>query len=498
ITLPNIGIDIYTNGDWRVDMGFPRGSDWSRSCLVQLRPFLGWGGMYVMKSTVPSLTLFGKIFDADPVYAGNLRIIQAGLALRVGIGAYIDKGVFYVGASISVYGIMEGAFAFEKGGTVSQLLPKHFALFGRVGAIAELVGYVNFFIVKAAIHIVLRVEVGMLLIYLGRPVAGRQSGLQPAHLYIEGEVVVELDFTIACFKIFGHRICISIHLSFHAYVRFPFTIGKESGGNKLLGYQWPEFAIPKRIEIAGIRGIPVIFIPAFTRTGETNGGPNYLVYNFAIPFFGLGSNKQLTGVPKNNLLKDQILAPLLEGIFTSCGVNQVSYNDLRSLLLKGKFSDKDSEIPFTFPNFRPTFLTGVQRPDVLNDAYKDFLHLYFGLDPDTEAPLFYQNTTGDPCSNSPEKCVYRCMPMPMSSQVTVVDVSQAKSWDTTEKGFSIHITGIFADGTSLDRDFIAEKNYSQAQLNEISAQFDAYKTQFVTNIRPNPPAHLLPELYDVR
>ncbi len=497
ITLPNLGIDIYTNGDWRMDMGYPKGSDWSRSCLVQLRPFLGWGGMYVMKSTVPSLTLFGTIFDGDPEYKSKLRILQAGMAMRVGIGAYIDKGVFYVGASISVYGIMEGAFAFEKGGGVSQLLPKHFVLSGRVGAIAEVVGYVNFFIVKATIHLVLRVEVGMRLTYLGKAVPPHKKGLQPVDLYIEGEVIVELDFTIACFKIFGHRICISIHLSFHAFIRFPFTIGGGGSSNSLIGYSLPEYIIPNQIVIPNLTQVPVVFVPSFTHTTETPDAPNYLIYNFAIPFFGIESNQKLTCVSQKNILKDGILSPILDGIFTSCATDHLLYSDLRNLLLKGKFNDEDKEIPLSFPNFRPVFLTNVSRPAMLDKDYTQFLSDHFFLN-DQEAATFFANTQGDPCLNTPAQCVYRCAPLPISSRITVVDVGQQTNWSSSDKGFNIHIEGIFQDGSSLDNDFIVNKIYTTEQLHQISEQFDAYKTQFVTNMKPAQPDHLLADLYDLR
>src|SRR5947209_16439314 len=52
-TVPTVSISIYTNGNWRVDIGFPWWDidDWSRSFKVQAQagpvPIIGWGGFYL-------------------------------------------------------------------------------------------------------------------------------------------------------------------------------------------------------------------------------------------------------------------------------------------------------------------------------------------------------------------------------------------------------------------------------------------------------------------
>ena len=46
VTLPIIGIEIYTNGNFRIDFGFPTGGDFTRSLAVQWFPFVGYGGFY--------------------------------------------------------------------------------------------------------------------------------------------------------------------------------------------------------------------------------------------------------------------------------------------------------------------------------------------------------------------------------------------------------------------------------------------------------------------
>jgi len=459
ITLPNLGIDIPTQGDWRLDVGFPKGNDWSRSCLIQFRPFVGWGGMYVSRLKTASLSLFAPHYTEC---VKNTTIFQVGFAVRIGIGAYLDKGVFYVGASISVYGILEGAFAFEKNkGGLSQLLPDHFALMGRVGAIAELIGYVDFKIIKASIHIVLRVEFGMTIYYV-------QGHLQPVPLYIEGEVTVEIDFTIACFSVFGHHICITIHLSFHAYVRFAYTLGGTAQDCK----KFLPMEVPTNIIVSDLKDIPVIFIPTFTATSETSDKPKYLVCNFAIPFFGIKlDDKSNLVVGKNNILKDKILKPFFEAIYTAFKLplgGEMQYEQLRNIILKGKLDG--TNIKFSFPSYRPAFIVGYNKqPLVLDEEYSKFLKTHFKFN-DNEIPLFMQNSAND---------IYRPIPIPVGSQIQVINKDKTNP-DLLDE-FTISVKGITSTDIP-DIVFKKDKTFPKEKLKTIQDELNnSYKTQFDSN-----------------
>ncbi|TEB41199.1 hypothetical protein D0809_26740, partial [Flavobacterium circumlabens] len=63
VTLPLIGVKVYTNGNFYLDFGFPASiTDFSRSFSVQVFPFLGFGGFYfgylsgATSSNVPTTT----------------------------------------------------------------------------------------------------------------------------------------------------------------------------------------------------------------------------------------------------------------------------------------------------------------------------------------------------------------------------------------------------------------------------------------------------------
>ena len=463
--------NIYTNGDFKVDIGYPKTSDdWSRSCLIQINsapPFVGWAGFYFAKLRTASLSLFADYEKKYPVELSDCNILQAGFAFRVGIGAYIDKGTFYVGASISVYGILEGAFAFKNKGGLAKFIPDHFALRGRVGAIAELIGYVDFKIIKASIHILLRVEFGMLLVVINTNANGHQ--LQPVPLYIEGAVSVDIDFTIACFKIFGHRICITIHLSFSAFVRFAYTIGGDSNKMLSLSEQKSNLLADEPIKIQ-FGEIPIIYIPGVTKTNE-DGGKNYLIHHFAINFFGYkydAADASKLCFPKNNVLKDNIIKPIFTAIL---GTEKQSYDSLRHVFLEGI---NGSHIDFDVTLYKPTLFVGYNETDI------EFLNQNYGLN-DDEIREFAESIKDDPCANN-KPCPFRPIPIPITSNIKVVSKDGTR-FETDSSGFDIKLTGLFKDEAGNAVDILKTINktneYTVENIKTIEEYFDGYMTQFL-------------------
>lgn len=477
LTIPNLGIDVFTNGDFKVDVGYPKTSDnWSRSCLVQIRPFVGWAGMYFTRLR----TVSGSIFKDYPAVK-NCNILQAGFAFRIGLGAYVDKGIFHAGASISVYGILEGALAFKESDTseLDKFFPDHFALRGRIGAIAEVIGYVDFRVVKASVHLLLRVEFGMLLALIN-------GKLQPAPVYIEGRVKVSIDFTVACFKIFRKRICIVIHLSFDATIRFPYTLGKgggrKSGFAELTQHDTREVAVKKVAANVQFGDIPVLYIPAVTKTNE---GSDKLVHQFAINFFACDFIKKNDGqfaakYPQFNVLKDNIIKPIFEALFALGEAKLNYYDGLRSVFLNGPERD-ERDITINTDSFAPLLLVGFFENEIDNSEEKDALKKYFGLN-DDEVNAFVKLLEEDPCQlGKKEKCPFRPIPLPVGSKIKV-EQKAGSSFATDKKGFSIEITGLFKDNAGNDiHPLIVERRggYTEGQLDEIDRHFDSYKTQFI-------------------
>lgn len=465
VTLPNIGVDIYTNGDWRGDIGYPRStSDWSRSCLIQIRPFVGWAGFYIAYLRNASVSLFAQYMSQLPKDPSNpaskpgsgVSIIQAGFAFRIGLGAYIDKGVFYVGASISVYGIMEGAFAFNKGNRgAKQLFPDHFALMGRVGAIAELIGYVDFKIVKAAVHVILRVEFGMLLALIS-------GKMQPVPMFIEGEVRVKISVTITCFKVWRKKVCIVVHFSFQTSVRFSYTLGGDS--QRLLAAKRKETRLLAGPINVNLGEVPVLYVPGLVKTGEKG---NQLIHQFVINFFGCALDGDKVKYSKSNILKDQIIMPIIKAVLDK-GIT--SYLAMREVFLEGPNGDAT---PFIVNSYTPTLYVGfdgVTDRNILKDKF---------LFTDDEVNSFFAIND---CGIGSSACPYRIIPSPTISTLKVVH-KNGTTFKTDAKGFKIETDGLFTDGTGnplpINIEIKREEVYSDAHIATIEHYFDAYMTQFV-------------------
>ncbi len=517
IKLPNIGIDIFTNGDWKTDIGFPiNGNDWSRSGFIQLRtapPFVGWFGFYMMVSKVASLTLF-KGYIPDTYSTKRLQIIQAGFAMRVGIGFYFDKGILFVGASITVYGILEGAFAFEKEKTgLSKLLPDHFAVLGRVGAMAELVGYVDFGIIKASVYISLRVEFGLLLVYLGRDIIDvdtnkliRKAGIQPVKIYVEGEVRVQVSIKIGCIK---------IHLSFGAHVRFEFTIGG-NGGNSLqqlaaktnnqIAYANSLKELTAPISIDRISTIPIVYLPAFSRVKEINEQGKYedkllLIHTFMIPFLGLNVLNKSIQFPEQNILKDKIILPFLQELIEKVPLLS-DYETLRHFLLTGKVSTgmgTEMELEIKFPNYLPTLVHGINSSEkdvVTNILTSEKFGFGFAKDdvkPNPDKPNDYSIINVHQKADANSLLV---IPVPISSNIQIVShdydpnnpatiLAKSKPDDPTkangDKHFDIEIDGLVADvlkNPKISKQ-IKKDRLKKEDKDYIDTYYDSYKTQFI-------------------
>ncbi|MES0489508.1 MAG: hypothetical protein ABUK01_05905 [Leptospirales bacterium] len=106
LRLPVVGIDIFTNGNFKLDMGFPYGANFERSFYISVLPFTGAGGFYFASLNGATSTVVPRIVNGefDPV-------IEFGIGLQVGIGKSFGSGCFYAEINVSVLAILEGCFA---------------------------------------------------------------------------------------------------------------------------------------------------------------------------------------------------------------------------------------------------------------------------------------------------------------------------------------------------------------------------------------------------
>lgn len=223
VVLPMIGIKIYTNGDFVIDIGFPYNLDFSRSfsfsAIVYGVPVLGSGGVY-----------FGKLSSATATQVPKTElgsfnpVIIFGLGLQIGLGYNFVKGPLKAGFALTVFGIIEGVIATYRpydgsdnlpavtGNTASVQESHYFKLKGTVGVIGLLYGEVDLKIISASLLVNITVSVQIVYeSYRAIPLSVTAS--------VKISLKVKIDLGIFSF---------SISVSFSATVSAKFVIGSDS------------------------------------------------------------------------------------------------------------------------------------------------------------------------------------------------------------------------------------------------------------------------------
>ncbi len=208
VTLPSIRLYIYTNGDFKVDLGFPLNDDFSESFGVQWLPFIGSGGFYIgflsndSAATLPT----SKKGNFSPV-------VVFGIGLQVGVGKEINKGILKAGISITVQGIFEGIFAqfnaFEGDGQADE---PYYYVQGKASLVGHVFGAVEFVVISAALDLRVFVSVRLVL-----------EAHEPTVLALSAGVSVSLkiDVNLGLFST-------SINCSYDTTIEESFTIGQHT------------------------------------------------------------------------------------------------------------------------------------------------------------------------------------------------------------------------------------------------------------------------------
>lgn len=207
VTLPSVKIYIYTNGDFKIDFGFPVNDDFSESFGLQMLPFLGSGGIYFGMLSAETAQTVPKATN------GNFSpVIVFGVGLRVGIGKEINKGILKAGLSIVVQGTLEGTYAqfnYYDSTPAQRSDPAYFYVLGKIAIVGHIYGGVNFLIVSAEVD--LKVFIGTRIVF---------ESYEPILISFSAgvSVSVKVRINLGIFRI-------SIGLSFAATIEESFTVG---------------------------------------------------------------------------------------------------------------------------------------------------------------------------------------------------------------------------------------------------------------------------------
>lgn len=107
IKLGLVSFEVYTNGSFYIDLGFPHNADFKNSFVLEVAIYTGRGGIYlgVLKG-IPSQSVPNV---SNGVFS---TILQLGVGLSFGLGRSFDLGIAKGGLSLEVFGIFEGVLAF--------------------------------------------------------------------------------------------------------------------------------------------------------------------------------------------------------------------------------------------------------------------------------------------------------------------------------------------------------------------------------------------------
>ena len=217
ITLPNIGIQIYTNGDFYLDFGWPTSlSDFSRSFTLQMFPFTGSGGFYFASLSGVTAT------HLPAVSRGTFNpVIEAGIALSLGVGKSINGGIFKAELYLAAIGMIEGTYAvFNPSDTISAYSGQtdvYYRFAGTLALVGKISCEINFVIISASLEATAYIMASVVI-----------ESYKAIPLYFEAGIRVKLTVTVnlGIFKI-------KVGLNFSTKISASFTIGPDSTQDSL-------------------------------------------------------------------------------------------------------------------------------------------------------------------------------------------------------------------------------------------------------------------------
>lgn len=144
VTLPSISVSVYTNANFRVNLGYPPNIyDFSTAFNVQIFPFIGKGGIYFAALTGATSNRVPSISN------GSFNpVIEFGLALSLGVGSSLTKGPFKGELSLTLNGILAGVLAWFNPNNTMSGGTMYYWLQGSVALVGTATGSVDFKVVK--------------------------------------------------------------------------------------------------------------------------------------------------------------------------------------------------------------------------------------------------------------------------------------------------------------------------------------------------------------
>jgi hypothetical protein len=210
VTLGIIVVEIYTNGNFLVDLGFPHQRNFSRSFTVEVAPFIGRGGIYfgvldgTTSSRVPAIT--NGTFSP---------VIALGVGLSIGVGKEVRAGPLSGGAYLEVIGIFEGVFGWFNPANAGSAPDRYYWVQAFIAIHGKVYGTIDFAIIQVSVTIEAWAQASVVL-----------EAYRAALLRLSASVRVSASVKI---------LFIRVSFEFSASIDLAFTVGSDQPTPWILG-----------------------------------------------------------------------------------------------------------------------------------------------------------------------------------------------------------------------------------------------------------------------
>ncbi|MGZ8220287.1 MAG: hypothetical protein ACXWT0_01430 [Methylobacter sp.] len=156
-TLGIIVVEVYTNGNFMVDLGFPYNRNFDRSFSMSAGIFIGRGGFYFgvldgnTSTRVPAIT------------NGNFSpVLELGIGIAAGVGKEISAGILSGGIYVELEVIFQGVLGWFNPNSSGMASAEFFSCQGMVAIHGKLYGSVDFKVVKVSITLEAYIQVSVI------------------------------------------------------------------------------------------------------------------------------------------------------------------------------------------------------------------------------------------------------------------------------------------------------------------------------------------------
>lgn len=164
--LPTLSAEVYTDGEFSFDVGFPYNGDFSQSATIVAGEYNGAGGMYLARLSNWNAPALPKV--GSGVLGSFGTVTEIGLGLQVGIGYQYSSGPLSASVMASVSGIFEGVFSPFTNYTTNTVT-EYYSVTASVSLSGRVQGSVNFAIISASVMVAFSANV-LLTAVAGAPV----------------------------------------------------------------------------------------------------------------------------------------------------------------------------------------------------------------------------------------------------------------------------------------------------------------------------------------